>query len=301
MLQLTKFYEQCYKDFYQSHPELMIETKSDLKKVKERSKNLFAEIDQLRFHKSQKNFLYYLDHITWTNAREHIDDPEFAIKLKHEIIQGLHLKNVLFNTYKKTIDILRPLISEINQKENRPARLLELGSGVGKLTMAIYEEFKKSTLQIELTGSDIVPEYVQAATAESSEKNYAIDFKVIDAYQLDQLEESTYDIIFTLHSMHHFKPEELAVIMAGAQNVATRAFIGVDGYRGLGNLFFMMMSGGGKSLLSFNSAFFHDSFISGRKMYSAKQLEIIAKLACPHSTIIARNMRPGLSSIQIYF
>lgn len=293
MLQLTKFYEKCYQDFCYKNS-----TNPD--EVKNFSKNLFLEIDQKRSLKSKKNLLYYLDQTTWTDAREHIDDPEFEVELKKEIIHGLHIKNVLCGTYTKTIEILKPLIETINKNENRPARVLELGSGVGKLTMALYEQFQKSSMQIELTGSDIVPEYVDAANLEASEKKYNIHFKIIDAYKLDQLAANSYDIIFTLHSMHHFRPEELSVIMAGAQKIATKAFIGIDGYRGISNLLFIMLAGAGKSLISFNSVFFHDSFISGRKMYSAKQLEIMAKLSCPNSAVVAENIKPGLTIIKIF-
>ncbi len=292
MLQFNKFYEQCLSDFNQSNKG---------NHIHRASKDLFLEIDKKRKLKAQKNPLYYLDQMIWTDEREHIDDPEFNVEVKKEIIQGLHLKNTICNTYTRSIEILRPLVEVINRNENRPARVLELGSGIGKLTMAMYEEFQKSSLFVELTGSDIVPEYVEAANGEARKKDYEINFKVIDAFQLHQLEGKSYDIVFTLHSMHHFKPDQLAVIMSGTQNIATSAFVGIDGYRGIGNLCFMMLSGAGKSVLSFNSAFFHDSLISGRRMYSAKQLEIMAKVGCPNAKIIAENLKPGLTVIKILF
>ena len=149
------------------------------------------------------------------------------------------MKNKIFGTYKTAIEILRPIIEEINKTENRPARVLELGSGAGKLTMAIYKKFQESSMQVELTGSDIVTEYVMAANFEANKKNYDVHFKVIDAFHLDQLAPNSYDIIFTLHSMHHFLPEQFITIMAGAKNAASRAFICIDGYRGLSNLIFI--------------------------------------------------------------
>jgi 2-polyprenyl-3-methyl-5-hydroxy-6-metoxy-1,4-benzoquinol methylase len=294
MLQLTKFYEQCYQDFEQSNSVL-----SNVP-VEILSKNLLDFIDQKRSMMSKKNLRYYIDQLVWTQKSEHIDDPTFDIELKKQIVYGLHLKNKLFGTYCISIKILRPIIEYINLVENRPARILEIGSGSGQLSMAMYEQFKNTSLKVEMTGSDIVPEYVEAANLLAREKKYDINYKVIDALQLDQLPANSYDIVFTLHSMHHFLPEQLIKIMAGARSVASQGFIGVDAYRGLFNLCFMAILGGGKSLVSLNPVFYHDSVISGRRMYSAKQLEIMARVGCPGSTVVAENLKPGLTVVKVF-
>ena len=299
MLQLTKFYEQCYQEFRQLN-NINNSTKHDLEKVKLITTFLFNEIDNKRASLAKKNILYQLDQFIWTDTIELIDDPSFNIEIKKEIIQGLHLKNRIFGTYNKTINILSPIIAEINQNENRPARILELGSGLGKLTFAMYEKAKKLSMPIKMTGSDIIPEYVNAANDEAAKKNCQIDYKIIDAFHLDQIEKDSYDIIFTLHSMHHFPPEQLAMIMSGSQDVATKAFIGIDAYRGFGNLSFMILAGLLASICKFNSSFLHDSLVSARKMYSAKQLEIMAMIGCPQSTIISENLKPGLTVIKIF-
>lgn len=294
MLQLTKFYEECYLEFEQSH--LVLSNSSS----EYHSKNLFHEIDQKRTIRSKKNLQYYIDHLIWTQKSEHIDDPTFDIELKKQIVHGLHLKNKIFGTYCISIDILRPVIEYINKIEDRPARILEIASGSGKLSMAMYEQFQKSSLKVEMTGSDIVPEYVEEANLEAREKNYNINYKVIDALKLDELDPDSYDVVFTLHSMHHFLPEDLMKIMKGARSVASQGFIGVDAYRGIANLFFMALLGGLKSLVSFNPVFFHDSLISGRRMYSAKQLEIMARFSCPGTSIVAENLKPGLTVIKVF-
>lgn len=293
MLQLSKFYEQCYHDFQQSSLTVSDDPVECL------SKNLFYEIDKKRSLKSRRNFFYYLDQLIWTQKSEHIDDPDFDVELKKQIVYGLHLKNKVFGTYCISFKILKPIIEAINKKENRPARILEVGSGSGKLTMAMYEQFQKSRLKVEMTGSDIVPEYIENARAEAREKEYDIDFKVIDALNLEQLPPNSYDIVFTLHSMHHFFPDQLIRIMAGAQSAATRGFVGVDAYRGVFNILFMAFLGAVKSLVSFNPVFLHDSLISGRRMYSAKQLEIMARIGCPDTDIVAENLKPGLTVVKV--
>lgn len=287
MLQFAKFYEKCFNEFKQEN--------FDLTNIQQ----LFLKIDKNRSLKAKNNILYYLDQLIWTKKTECIDDHDFDNELKKEVIHGLHLKNKIFGTYTTVIKSLGPLIQEINQKQKRPARILEIGSGMGKLTMALYEEFQNSPLQVQLTGSDILPSYIEYAKDEAKKNHYNIDFQIIDAFKLDAIESNSYDIVFTLHCMHHFQPNDLGKIMKGALKISTLGFIGIDGYRGLGNLLFMMISGAGKSLLSRNYVFFHDSFISGRKMYAAKQLEILGKIFCPKAITTAEHLRPGLTIIKV--
>jgi SAM-dependent methyltransferase len=286
MLQFAKFYEKCFLEYKQNREHCC-------------PVELFSLIAEQRKKLARKNPLYFLDRLLWTEKQELIDVPGFDENLKREIVLGLHLKNTIFGTYKTTIKLLRPLIEEINRSENRPARLLEIGSGSGQLSFAIYRELKKTNLQFALTGSDIVPTYLSHANEEAEHKNIPVQFKLIDAFHLEKLEENSYDIVFCLHSLHHFSPGALFRIMAGSKKIATSAFLGVDGYRGIFNLLFMMISGGIKSLFSLQYAFFHDSFVSGRKMYTAKQLELLSQLSCPESAVTARNLKPGLTMVMV--
>ena len=298
MLQLSKFYQQCFHEFYNAD-QLNKNIPEDLNKIKLKAFLLFKRISERKSELKYNNFFYFLDNIIWSNKIEHIDNPSFNIETKKKIIHGLHLKNTIFGTYNKTMEILAPLIDEIYKRENRPVRILELGSGLGKLTMEIYKKTEHFTIPIELTGSDIISEYIDTANIEATKKNYNLKFKVIDAFHLEKLEPNSYDIIFTLHSMHHFSPEQLTIIMSGSQKVATKAFVGIDGYRGIGNLLFMAITGAFASLCNFDFCFFHDSLLSGRKMYSAKQLEIMARIGCSTSKIITKHLRPGLTVIKI--
>ncbi|MGZ3789170.1 MAG: class I SAM-dependent methyltransferase [Bacteriovorax sp.] len=292
MLQLKNFYEKHYREFSES-----VQRQNEDATVF--IQNLFLKFDETRAQLAKKNPRYFIDNLIWTVERELIDDPHFLLSQKHKILHGLHLKNIYCGTYIKALSLLSPHIFKINSNERRPARILELASGMGQLTFGLYDAALKLGMDLEITGSDIVEDYIESANKHASEKKLPVEFKVIDAFHLDKLEANSYDIIFTLHSMHHFSPEQLAQIMRGAEKVATRAFIGIDGYRGLGNLLFMMGSGLAASLLSLNPIFLHDSLISGRRMFSSKQLEIIAKVSCPHSLINALHLSPGLTMIEI--
>lgn len=286
MLQLTKFYEKCFSEYRKnSTGNCPVE--------------LFSYIHSERKKGLAKNILLFIDHLFWTDKRELIDDPSFDEKIKREIVLGLHLKNKIFGTYKTTIQLLRPLIEEINQSENRPARLLEIGSGSGELALALYDELKKTDLRFELTGSDIVETYIKEANRKANNRQCLVTFKNIDAFHLERLPPNSYDVLFCLHSLHHFTPAQLSKIMAGSSKVAGRAFVGVDGYRGLLNFLFMFFSGALKSLISMHYAFLHDSIVSARKLYAAKQLELLSHLSCPKSQVTTKYLRPGLTMVKI--
>ena len=286
MLQLSKFYEQCFRNY--------LKKSSNFCPVE-----FFSFIREQRLQLSKKSFSHYIDQWLWTDRAELIDGPHIDENLKRKIILGLHLKNKIFGTYKTTIDLLRPMIEDINRNENRPARLLEIGSGSGQLSFALYEELKRTNLKFELTGSDIVETYIEHANQDALKNKLPMTFKKIDAFHLEHLEENSYDIVFCLHGLHHFDPSQLSRIMAGTFKVANVAFVGVDGYRGIFNLLFMIISGAFKSLLEGNFAFLHDSIISGRKLYAAKQLELLSRLSCPLSRVTAKNLSPGLTMVKI--
>lgn len=286
MLQLTKFYEKCFEDY------------------RLRSSNfcpveLFSFISEQRKNYSRRSLPHWLDEMLWTEKKELIDEPFVDEKLKRQIVLGLHTKNKVFGTYKTTIDLLRPMIEEINALEKRPARLLEIGSGSGQLAFALYEELSQTELQFTLEGSDVVTTYIDEANAEAERRKIPVLFHKIDAFHLETLPENSFDIIFCLHSLHHFSPQQLSRIMAGTFKVASRAFLAVDGYRGLSNLAFMTVSGALKSLVEMNHAFLHDSLISARKLYAVKQLELLSRLSCPLSYVTAKNLKPGLTMVKI--
>lgn len=286
MLQLTKFYEKCFEEYR-------------LKSSNFCPVELFSHMAEQRKILSRKSIQHWLDHLLWTDKKELIDGPHIGEKLKRKIILGLHTKNKLFGTYKTTIDQLRPLIKEINASEKRPARLLEIASGSGQLAFALYDELILTDLEFILEGSDVVSIFIDEANAEATKKRTPVLFHNIDAFHLETLPENSFDIIFCLHSLHHFSPAQLSRIMAGTFKVASKAFLAIDGYRGISNLLFMTLSGALKSLIEMNFAFLHDSLISGRKLYTVKQLELLSRLSCPLSFVTAKNLKPGLTMVKI--
>lgn len=249
------------------------------------------------------NFLQKLQHtldkILWTDKIEYIDRDHFPTINKQKIINGLHNKNALFGTYNTFFNIILPYIRIVNQQEMRPCKILEIAGGSGQLAFFIANKAKKHSLNINMTSSDIVEQYVRQASKLSSKNNACVQFKQIDALSLDHLSKGDYDIILNLHSLHHFSAGQLAKIFHGSQAIANKAFVAIDGYRGFRNLLFMGISSLLQSLLTLNSMYVHDAWLSARKLYPEILLEIIAKIACPNSRVKVWQPSIGLSALVI--
>lgn len=220
------------------------------------------------------------DHFNeYRNLQEHIDNPEFPIHKKVSILYGLHLKNKIFGTYKKLYQSILPVIKTINLEENRPARILEIASGLGFLTFGFWEEVSNKA-QLELTGSDIVPEYVRSAQIKADLRHYPIQFKVLDALNLPLMhQEEPYDLIINLHSLHHFTPYQLAQIFRASNKMATRGFYAIDGATGFWNFFFMGVSAFFPTFFRWDYCYLHDALLSSRRMYSNQFLKGCATIA----------------------
>jgi SAM-dependent methyltransferase len=218
-----------------------------------------------------------------THAVEHMDEEGYPEKGKLAIALGLHLMNVVSASYRRFFGLLEPMLRQIQERHGRPARVLELASGSGGFAFALASLSASRGLQVEVTGSDIVPLYVsrgQSKAAEVAAKE-AVTFRLLDAMNMDQLADGAYDIVFIAQSTHHFSPGQLARMIAEARRVATTAFVSVDGYRSLGMVAFVS----GTALLSLWPAMVHDATISARKFYPEAELEAIARMAAPGARV----------------
>jgi len=165
-------------------------------------------IEMVTLYQRMRNAFYSCDTI------EFIDRPDFPLESKLKIIEGLDIKNKTFGTYKKIYASIKPLILKVNKEELRPFRILELAGGVGDLSLGLYHEIKKdkNRPEIEITHSDIVDAYIKIASKKFAKSNAVIESKIIDALDLDSEEDKKWDLVITLHSLHHFKPKQLDLL-----------------------------------------------------------------------------------------
>lgn len=224
-----------------------------------------------------------------TDRPERMDDPGLPAAERVALVRDLHRHNVLVGTYARFVGALDPVIRAVERARGRPARLLELASGSGAFTLALAARARRRGLRVEITGSDIVPEYVEQARAAATRRGSDVEFRVLDALSLGGLDAGVFDLVFLGQAAHHFSPGSLASIVRAARRVATTAIVVVDGRRSL-SMF---------AALAFTNALLprlrHDSFLSARKFYSEPELALIARAGAPDATVEVRPSHPGYS------
>lgn len=236
-----------------------------------------------------------LDDWIRTDAEEFLDRADYADAGKVRIVSQLHRFNRVVQAYWRFLSILKPYIHAVHQQEKRTVNVLELASGSGEFTLALAEKARQQKLPIAIYGSDYIEAHVEEGNRKARAKGIAAQFRTINAFDMHNVAEGEFDIVFVAQTMHHFTPGQLAKMIAQASAKATYGFVGIDGRRGL-ELFGMMPL---MAALNPTYGFMHDSFISMRKMYAEPELELIAQLAAPEHRVRTFSSHPGYSVLEV--
>ncbi len=231
-----------------------------------------------------------------TDDVEYMDREEVTPERKVRLIRELHGLNRRLFQYHRFMHVVRPLVQRIADRAGRPARLLELASGAGEFSLELARLATERGLPVEVTGSDIVPAYVERANAQAAHRALPARFRVLNAFDLD-LQPGEVDLVFIAQSMHHFQPGQLAMMIAQSQRAGARHFVGVDGRRSLFLLGFLPVVG----LATGDPKFMHDAFVSARRFYADAELSLIAKIAAPEARVRAKAQHPSISVLQVDF
>jgi hypothetical protein len=222
-----------------------------------------------------------LDRAIRTEEPEHLDDPDFPVQGKLRIVRGLHAFNVIYRSYGRYIRLLAPLIEEIARREGRPARLLELASGSGELALELGRRVRDRGLPVVITGSDYVPEYLERATTRARERDLPVEFELLNAFDMSDVEPGRFDAAFVIGSTHHFTHGQVAKMIAQARTRATTAFVNLDPRRSVPHLLGILLY----PSLTLQLPLLHDAWISARKFFSVYELETVARIAAPGAEI----------------
>ena len=219
--------------------------------------------------------LELLDNAIRTSDKELMDKPNLPESEKLDMVQALDRQNVMMQLYPRYIDTLLPLITEVAERTKREVRVLELASGAGGLAFALAETAEQKNLDVRITASDIVPAFIEEGNGIAAKKKLAVSFRLLNAFDMTELEMGEFDIVVMAQSLHHFTPGQLAVIIAQSARYATTAFVGIDGYRS------MLLAGGVPLIASLQGigSFTLDGLTSARKFYSELELDIISEIA----------------------
>jgi SAM-dependent methyltransferase len=230
-----------------------------------------------------------------THELERLDEPDFPAERKVAIVRALHHFNRLTRAYDRFLHVLEPMIRAISTREARPVRVLELASGSGELALALANRAQRRSLAVEITGSDVLPEHVEAARARAIRTNTPVRFEVIDALAMDHIPTGTWDVVLIAQSLHHFSPGFLAQLFRQGARVAGQAFVGIDGARGLLTLGAVPAV----TALSLQRDFLHDAWVTVRKLYAPAELRLLAERAAPGAAVHVRGLAPGWTVVEI--
>ncbi|MEI6756990.1 MAG: class I SAM-dependent methyltransferase [Chlorobium sp.] len=216
-----------------------------------------------------------LDSALRTSEKENMDELNVPEKEKLELVEALDRQNSMMQLYPRYISLLLPWIHEVAEREKREVKILELASGSGGLALALAEELNKKKLPVCITGSDIVPAFIEKGNELAEKNKLPLIFRHLDAFNLNQLGEEKFDLVLISQSLHHFTPGQLAVIIAQSAEHCTTAFIGIDGYRSI------LLACGVPLVSSLQGigSFTMDGMTSARKFYSELELDIISEIA----------------------
>ncbi|WP_076791981.1 class I SAM-dependent methyltransferase [Chlorobium sp. KB01] len=216
-----------------------------------------------------------IDRALRTTENEHMDDRNLPECEKLKLVNALDRQNAMMQLYQRYVDLLLPMLLDIARREQRNARVVELACGSGGLTLALGEAVRQKKLPVTVTGSDIVPAYIDDARRKAAEKNIPAEFRRLNALELTELKKDEFDVMVLAQSLHHFTPGQLAVIIARSREHATTAFVGIDGYRSL------LLAGGVPLIAAMQgiTAFTLDGLTSARKFYTELELDMIAEIA----------------------
>jgi SAM-dependent methyltransferase len=264
-----------------------------------------AAIERLRLERARRanhaggfsKVAVAIDAALRTDAVEHMDEPGYSERGKLAIALGLHLMHLASASYRRFFGLLAPILHEVEERHLRPARVLELASGSGGFAFAAASLARRRHVNVEITGSDVVPLYVSRGQRRAAETRAPVSFRILDALEMKDVSDGAYDVVFVAQSIHHFSPGKLARMIAGSRRVATTAFVSIDGYRSLPMVAFVA----GLALLSMQPAMIHDAVISVRKFYGEAELEAIARMAAPTARIEIGRLRPLDTTLTVRF
>jgi 2-polyprenyl-3-methyl-5-hydroxy-6-metoxy-1,4-benzoquinol methylase len=216
---------------------------------------------------------------------EHIDDPALPAATRTRAMQDLDAMNGAFGAYELFLKELRPLLAP-----DRPTRMLDLAAGHGGFALALARAAAGNGTAIEITATDLRPEYLEIGRAEAEREGLPVRFGVQDALDLSNLAAGAYDVVVCTQALHHFPAGLVAVMFEAAARAAGRGVAFLDGCRSIL---------GAPALVAFsrlryaNPTLAHDAYVSIRRFFVPEELELLARLGPWGDGVVSRRVPPG--------
>ncbi len=174
----------------------------------------------------------------WTpkqiDRNEVLDDPSIDIEVRKALMLELDQTNMKYGTYSQYCSRFFNWLDSLNTN-NQKISVLEIGSGSGGLAREIFKA-PQSKWKFEYSLMDMDP--VILAWTQSRLKTQGVECKTYPSTEkhLAQFPDKSFDIIISLHVIHHIHPINIVQKMfQDTYRVARLGFFHADFERRLGN------------------------------------------------------------------
>lgn len=217
----------------------------------------------------------WLDRQFQTDELEFIDRDDVPDEVKQKVIGMLDRFGTRFNLHEKDARVALDVVSAIPGP-----RILELGSGHGKLSAKILELHPSATVTV----SDRDPTSVANIAAGTLGTHQRARTQVIDATAIDA-EDDSYDLVVFAQAFHHLPPSVAYRAIGEATRVGKRFLvIDVKRQKPLTLLAFSVLKPLLQLLFLWSSSLrplLHDAFVTALRAYSPSAFEALGRAADP--------------------
>lgn len=155
------------------------------------------------------------------HLRELMDDPDCDPRRLHATLRRFGLVNKLVSGWGA---VYRARLKTLLSGLDRPARVLDLGSGGGDVIAHLSALARRDGLQVEWTGADPDPRAHDVATHAQVPHS---TFLCADADEL-LAQGRKFDVVISNHVLHHLEPAELTHFTEASRQLARTAALHND-------------------------------------------------------------------------
>lgn len=225
------------------------------------------------------------DRFADTDEEEYLDDPDLDPAMRVRMIDHLDEINRLVGNYQSFLRAMRPLFAP-----DGPTRILDLAAGHGGFALEVARMARAEGLAIEITATDLRPEYLALGEAVAAREGLDVRFRVQDALDLSNLAPGEVDVICCTQAIHHFPPSMTARMFRESARAAGRGVVFVDGCRSVMHGALIHALG---RVRYRDPGLAHDAWVSFRRFYSPEELGLIGRLGPEAPGVEAKWMRPA--------
>jgi SAM-dependent methyltransferase len=206
---------------------------------------------------------------SWLNTRLQSQQIEL-LEREGATTEGTLIIDELNRVYRRTglLDKITRLVHSklqaIPRTQGEHLRVLELGMRDGSLMQRIAKASRENDLPVELHGVEFQPSLVQLAAS----RQQAMAFHTAVSPQLREFADQSFDLVYSLFSLHHCNPVQLRELLQASQRIARSLSIHIDldrSFLGVGAIWLVY------SLLGCNQAR-HDAVLSVRRAYRRDEI-----------------------------